>query len=139
MRAITIIVGFIISMLIATGFGNMILDMSSTYDTNLESTEIELLTNVSDWYNFSVGASQQLQEGTEVEEEGVSALSFLEKVGVAFQVLWDAIKFMPRSLSAVAGIYNIPDWLMFGGLSIVLLVFLIAIGVLIGSIIRGTG
>jgi len=137
MKATTIVVGFIVSLIIATGFSSMILDLGNNYNSNIDRTDVELLGNVSDWYNFSTKAAQKMQEHTEVAEEGVSGLSTLEKVGIAFQVLWDAVKFMPRAISEAAGIYNIPDWLMYGGMAILLLVFLVAVGTLIAGILRG--
>lgn len=140
MRATTIIIGFVLFGMCMAGFGMFITDLNANYDTSLSTESLVLLNQINETYDYTVGVGTEMQrESSSIGAEGVSSLSTAEKIINSLKILYESVVLIPTSITYVASTIGLPDWLVYGFLSIVLLVLLIGIVRLIVGAIRGSG
>lgn len=138
MRAQTIIISSIVFALVCAGFMTWILSMTGDYGVTFSDTSLEKLNKINDTYDFTVSMGQEIQSGSSgVQQEGTNPLTTADKLWNGIKFTFNSLTTIPAMISTAADVLEIPQFIIYSFLSIVLLVLVLGIVVLLTGVIRG--
>lgn len=136
MRIQSIIIGIIITGLFVAGFGSLLMEGNTYYNTSFSDSDLAGLNKINDTYSFTINASQSLQGGNEQLSQGGTDTSDI-KITKSVNVFYQSLGIIPQLVSDVAGILGLPSWFTYGLLAIVILVVTLSILYVIGVLKGG--
>lgn len=139
MRAQTIIIGLIVLAFFVLGTTTMIGDLNAHYDTSLDTGDLQTVQKLNETYDFTIGMGKELETGTENIGQGENTASTVTRLWNSIKTIYGSIGLATESVDYVAKEtkLNIPEWLVYGVLAIIILVIVIALIMLAVKVIGG--
>lgn len=137
MRAQTIIIAAIVFSLCCAGLMNFVFQMTNDYGITFSGTSLDKLNKINDTYDFTMSMGQEIQQGSnEVQQEGTNPLSTADKLWNGIKYLFNSLTTIPAMISTAADVLEIPQYIIYAFLSIVVLTLVISLVVLLTGLVE---